>query len=187
VKLDEVLALRPANGDAATFRAAIDRAEAHRARLLTEADRSEDIAVGGLLSVDDKTLQRAAAEAAQARLAAARIDALLPMIRQDHEAAAAQETVAGLRAKAQELTKSAAHLQAWQDQQFPEIQKLLTAGIMLEGATKIMRLDLEAAIDEAYLNQAVRDIGRLNVTFPEVQKRSPFRIFAIILGAEALS
>ncbi|MBN8925536.1 MAG: hypothetical protein BGO51_13600 [Rhodospirillales bacterium 69-11] len=170
--LTQVLALRPTEGDAATYRRALADAEARRDELLAEAEQVERDHAAGLLTMDDKALARLEDVAAGARRMAARIDALLPEIRNDMAKAAARETVAELEAGAPEVAEAIAALNEWVATRPAEIQRIMREGVDLQNRAIAIFGEYQDQVDEAYRNPAVRALGPLNVDLGEMPVRA---------------
>lgn len=161
MKLDEVLALRPPEGsDSITVTAAIRHAESRRAELLAFAATADQVKADGLLSADDRAMQRAEADATIARRAAERIDALLPRLRLDLEAAAARETMAALHTRAGTVTDLMGAMASWQAAKLPMLAEVLRDGLVLHDALIAQHKGLTDAVQAAYLNPAVRELGQ---------------------------
>ncbi len=160
MKLDEVLALRPPEGsDGATVTAAIRHAETRRAELLAAAATADQVITDGLLSADDRALVRAEQDATIARRAAERIDALLPRLRLDLEAALAREKLAALHAHADEVTDLMASMARWQAEKLPAAADAIREGLRLNDALYARHSSLPAAVEAAYRDPAVREMG----------------------------
>lgn len=161
MKLDEVLALRPTEGsDAATITAAINAATTRRAELLAAAATCDQVKADGLLSADDKAMQRAEQDAAHARRAVERIDALLPRVRLDLEEAVAREKLATLHAHADEVTDLMASMARWQADKLPAAVDAIREGLRLHDALYARHNALPAAVEAAYRDLAVRELGQ---------------------------
>jgi len=160
VKLDEVLALRPPEGStSATVTTAIHHAESRRAELLAAAATADQVVKDGLLVADDRALARAEQDASLARRAAERIDALLPRLRLDLETAAAQETMAALHMRAATVTDLMGAMTSWQAQKLPMLAEVLRDGLVLHDALIAQHKGLTEAVQAAYLDPAVRELG----------------------------
>ena len=161
MKLDEVLALRPPEGsDSATVTAAIRHAETRRAQLLAAAATSDQVVSDGLLCADDKALQRAEQEAIVSRRAAERIDALLPRLRLDLEKATARETMAELHTQAAGVVDQMAAMARWQADELPAAAEAIREGLRLQDDLKARFTALTAAVEIAYRDPAVRELGQ---------------------------
>lgn len=175
--LNDILALRPAAGDAAAIRAAIAKAEALRAEhaaLVAELERARP---GKLLSADDKAITKADQEAAAARLVVERLDALMPLLLEDLAAAEGRETVALLRTEAEATARDIQALQAWQDNELPKVWEIIGRGFALEDAAVEANNRLIARVKAAYERQEVRDAGPLNVEVPAIPAARPRATF----------
>ena len=161
MNLAEVLALRPPEGSAATtIAAAITTGTQKRAELLALAATADQVRADGLLSTDDKAMQRAENDASQARRAVERIDALLPRVRLDLEAAQAREKMAALHAKADEITDLMVALARWQVEHLPTVLAALREGCTLHDKLAAGTNDLKASVEAAYRDPAVRELGQ---------------------------
>ena len=161
MKLEEVLALRPPEGStSATITAAIRHAETRRAELLALAATADQVKADGLLSADDKAMQRAEQDAAHARRAVERIDALFPRVRLDLEEALAREKMAALHAHADEVTDLMASMARWQAEKLPMLAEVLRDGLVLHDALIAQHKGLTDAVQAAYLDPAVRELGQ---------------------------
>ncbi len=161
MKLDEVLALRPPeSADAATITAAINAATSRQAELLAAAATCDQVKADGLLSADDKAMQRAEQDATIARRAADRIDALLPRLRLDLEEALAREKMAALHAHADEVTDLMADMARWQAEKLPAALDAIREGLGLHDALYARHNSLPAAVEAAYRDPAVRELGQ---------------------------
>ncbi len=160
MKLDEVLALRPPEGaDAATITAAINAATSRRAELLAAAATADQVITDGLLSADDRALARTEQDANLARRAAERIDALLPRLRLDLEEAVAREKMAALHAHAAEVADLMADMARWQAEKLPAAVDAIREGLRLNDALYARHSSLPAAVEAAYRDPAVRELG----------------------------
>ncbi len=160
MKLDEVLALRPPESStSATVTAAIHHAETRRAELLAAAATADRVQADGLLSADDRALARAEQDATLARRAAERIDVLLPRLRLDLEAATARETMAALHVQAATVTDLMGAMASWQVKQLPMLAEALRDGLVLHDALIAQHKGLTDAVQAAYLDPAVRELG----------------------------
>ncbi len=160
MKLDEVLALRPPEGsDSATVTTAIRHAETRRAELLATAATADQVIKDGLLVADDRALARAEQGASLARRAAERIDALLPRLRLDLEAALAREKMAALHAHAAEVVDLMASMARWQVERLPAAVEAIREGLRLHDILYARHNALPAAVDAAYRDPAVRELG----------------------------
>ena len=163
MNLGEVLALRPPeDADAATISAAISMATRKRAELLALAATADQVRADGLLSADDKALQRADAEAAQARRAVERIDTLMPRLCLDLEAAQAREKMATLHVQADAVTDVAAALAKWQADNLPAFWGPLREGFALHDKLIAEHAKLKSAVEAAYHDPNVRELGQFN-------------------------
>ncbi len=161
MKLDEVLALRPAEGsDGITVTAAIRHAETRRAELLAAAATADQVITDGLLSADDRALARAEQDATLSRRAAERIDALLPRLRLDLEEAVAREKMAALHGAAADLTATMAGMVEWQANKLPGIVAALREGFRLHDALQAQHAGLTASVQDAYRDPFVRELGQ---------------------------
>ncbi len=171
MKLEDVLALRPAGATAAELVTAIDHAEELArgfARRAAELDRTR---AASLLTAEDKAIAKAEQEASTARLAADRIEALLPLMRADLAAAEGRETREALRAEVPALVEAMAALQRWQVETYPLIAETIREGFRYQDAAMGGLRDWMARVDGAYARQEVRDAGPLDVSWaPEGAK-----------------
>ena len=186
MKLDEVLALRPPEGsDSATVTAAIRHAETRRAELLAAAATADQVITDGLLSVDDRALARAEQEASLARRAAERIDALLPRLRLDLEEAVARGKMSTLHAHAAEVVDLMADMARWQAEKLPAAVAAIREGLRLNDALYARHSSLPAAVEAAYRDPAVRELGTFapDLTAKGVpdMARLPRNLFSITL------
>ena len=160
LELDEILALRPPEGsDAATITAAISTATRKRTELLMMAATADQVRADGLLVASDKAMLKAEQDAAHARLAVERIDALLPRVRFDLEAAKAQEVMAALHAQAEVVTDAGAALAQWQREKLPAFWGPLREGFELHDKLIAEWAKLKAAVEVAYHDPNVRELG----------------------------
>ncbi len=159
--LNEILGLRPPEGStSATVTAAIRHAETRRAELLAAAGTADQVQADGLLSADDRALARAEQDATLSRRAAERIDALLPRLRLDLEAVAARETMAALHMRAATVTDLMASMARWQAEKLPMLAEVLRDGLVLHDALIAQHKGLTDAVQAAYLDPAVRELGQ---------------------------
>ena len=159
--LNEVLALRPPEGsDTATINAAIGTATRKRAELLALAATADQVRADGLLSADDKSMQRAENDAAQARRAVERIDALMPRVHLDLEAAQARDKMAALHVKADEITDLMGALSRWQAEHMPSLMAAIREGFALHDKLAAATSDLKASVETAYRDPFVRELGQ---------------------------
>ena len=166
MNLNEVLALRPPEGaDAATITAAIGTATRKRAELLALAATADQVRADGLLSTDDKAMQRAENDALQARRAVERIDALTPRVRLDLEAAQARETMAALHIQADAVCDAGAAVAQWQADKLPAFWGPLREGFVLHDRMTAQCAKLRADIEAAYRDPNVRELGQF---FPDL-------------------
>ena len=133
MKLTEILELHPgADTGSAVLSLALTAALTKRDGLLAEAATADQERRTGLLTLDEKALAGIEKTAATARLAADRIDAILPQLRADLSAARGTETVAELRSLARTVEQSVAKMQEWQTQSYSQIAQLIGAGLHAE-------------------------------------------------------
>lgn len=159
--LNEILALRPPEGsDTATITAAINTATRKRAELLALAATADQVRADGLLSTDDKALARAEQDALHARRAVERIDALLPRVRLDLEAAEARAKMAALHAQAGAVADVAAALARWQAETLPTFLEPLREGFALHDKWVAEHAHLKASVEAAYRDANVRELGQ---------------------------
>lgn len=158
--LGEILALRPPEGaDSSIIAAALRRAETRRAELLATAATADQVLSDGLLSADDKAFRGAEQDATLSRRAVERIDALLPRIRLDLESATARETMAALHVQAATVTDLMGAMASWQVKQLPMLAEALRDGLVLHDALIAQHKGLTDAVQAAYLDPAVRELG----------------------------
>ena len=163
LELDEILALRPPeDADSATIQAAISTASKKRTELLTMAATADQVRADGLLSASDKAMLKAEQDAAHARLAVERIDALLPRVRLDLEAAKARETMAALHTQADAVADAGAALAQWQADKLPAFWSPLREGFELHDKLTAEYAKLKAAVEAAYHDPNVRELGQFN-------------------------
>jgi len=178
--LQSILALRPADADATTLREAIRKAEVLQNDLAQRAARLEEARANLLLTAEEDELLAAEREADQARLAADRLEALLPLLREDLQAAAVKEevesAVSSLQAEAAEAHQSIAHLEAW-SRDFERIQVLIGKGLQLQDRAERMLRSFLAHVDAAYRSQAMRDAGPLAIAEPRMPSLLPRQQF----------
>ena len=177
MKLVDVLELRPpAGADSATLAAAVRAAEAKRRDMLTAAEAAETARRDVLL--DDRTLSAAERDAAQAKLTAARITAILRDMRADLDAARAREFRASLLAEHAEVEQKVAELRQWQADSYPEIARLIGAGLLAQDAARSAVERFKFNVAAAYESEAMRDTGPLGVVLPALGDPMPRTIFA---------
>lgn len=183
--LTEVLELHPGEGaDAATLSEALAAAEAKRDQLQEQAQQAERVRSEGLLQADDRSLQAAEREAAQARLAADRIAALLVQLQADHaaaqdreRAARGQDTLAALRAEHAAVEDALDALRRWQTEDFPKLAEMIGTGFRLHDAAHAATGRFENNVQAAYQREEVREAGPLGVHLPELSAPLPRRVF----------
>ena len=163
LELEELLALHPPKGaDSATIAAAISKAAQKRAELLTMAATADQVRADGLLVATDKAMLKAEQDAAHARLAVERIDALMPRVRLDLEAARAREAMAALHAQADAVADAGAALAQWQAEKLPAFWGPLREGFALHDKLTTEHAKLKAAVETAYHDPNVRELGQFN-------------------------
>jgi hypothetical protein len=175
--LEDILALRPSSGDSNTYRAALAKADLARKDLTVKAGELARVRAQGRLNVDDKTLLKAEQDAAAARLAIERIDAILPMIREDLSKAEGAETLEELRAGAGAVQKKVAALEAWQKTQFPKLTAIMAEGFRLQDEAKAERDAYLERVRGEYARPEVRDAGPLGVEVPPMPGALPREYF----------
>lgn len=178
--LAEVLALHPGDSDAATLAAAVTAAEAKRKELLSIAAEAEQVRAGGLLTVDDKKLQQSERDASQARLAADRIEAILPKLRADLGAARGREVVEELRAMVPAIVETTAVSAKWWADDFPKMAATALAGLNAYNAAREARSAFLSKVEAAFMSQDVRAAAPdgLGVTLPpETNTPAPLFMF----------
>ena len=186
--LNEILELHPKGGDAATLRAAIGRALTTRNALLAQAADLDRARAAGLLSLDTKALMKIEDDAAQARLAADRIEALLPTIEAELSATEGAETLASLRTEAERVNSTIAAVAAWHTEAFPILVAAMTKGLALETATRTACRSFQDRVAHEYRRREVREAGPLGVEVspqPEL-KLTDLMTLAGAMGAAAL-
>ena len=178
MRLDEVLKLRPAEGATVEMiNAAIRATEAKRRELRQQATEAKAVRRNPL-EVDDKALAAAAREAEAAELGAERIALLLPKLQQDLDAAYAREARAALLVERAELDQTVGELRRWQAEDYPEIIRLIGAGLAAHDAAAAAVERFAAGVIDAYArSEAMRDGGALGVTLPELGEPLPRAIF----------
>lgn len=176
MKLDDVLKLRPpAGADTATLAEAVRIAEAKRREMFTQAEQSNAVRQNVLM--DDRKLTTAEREAAEAELAVARIDAILPGLRDDLEAARGREVRAALLAKHSELQEKVDEVLRWQEEDYPEIARRIGLGLAAQDALRMAVDRFKANVMAAYEIEAVRNEGALGVLLPELADPLPRDLF----------
>ncbi|MBP0446712.1 hypothetical protein J8J14_18200 [Roseomonas sp. SSH11] len=175
--LEDILALRPSSGDSNTYRTALAKADLARKDLAVKAGELDRVRARGLLNVDDTTLLKAEQDAAAARLAVERIDALLPMIRDDLAKAEGAETLTELRAGAGAVQKAVAALETWQRTQFPKLTAIMAEGFRLEDEAKAERDAYLERVRGEYARPEVREAGPLGVEVPPMPGDLPRKYF----------
>lgn len=180
MKLNDVLALRPAKGiDAAGLSAAIGSAEAIRRRLRAEEAEANTARAGMLLAADDKAIAAAEGTAAAAQLGAERIEAILPLMRGDLAAVQGRETVAALQAEHAALLRKLAELRRWQAEDYPQIAVLIGRGHHAHDAAAAAHADFVCGVKAAYQRPEVRDAGLLDVVeLPQLDGVLPRQVFS---------
>lgn len=171
--LNDILSLRPDRGDSTTLRAAITRAELLRRDFSIQAADLARTRAQLLLTADDKTLAKAEQDAAAANLAVERIDALLPLMRDDLAKAEGAEALAALRAGAETVQQKVAALEAWQEKQLPKITAMMGEGFRLQDEAKAERDAYLERVRDAYSRPEVRNAGQLGVTVPPMPDGLP--------------
>jgi hypothetical protein len=130
MKLNEILALRPAADDSASIRASIEQVEAARAKAINRMGTIERDMRASLLSATDAHMERAEREAAEAKRAADRLGMLLDELRPALAAALAREDAAAAAGRREAaLALDTAFLALWREN-LPEILEL--CGAILE-------------------------------------------------------
>lgn len=179
--LAEVLALHPGDAaNAATLAAALAAAEAKRRELLVIATEAEQVRAAGLLTVDDKKLQQSERDASQARLAADRIEAILPKLRADLGAARGREVVEELRAMVPAIVETTAVSAKWWAEEFPKMRATALAGLNAYNAARDARAAFLGKVETAFRSQDVRSAAPngLGVTLPpETNTPAPLFLF----------
>lgn len=178
MRLNDVLALRPPqDADAADLLDAIRTAEETAKRLRAEAATANTARSGLLLTADDKALAAAEAARASAQLAAERVEAMLPGMRQDLAAAQGRETVADLQAEHAALVASVAELRRWQAEDYPQIMALIAKGFRAHDAAYAAHAGFVRNVKDAYERPEVRDAGPLGVELPQLDGVLPRQVF----------
>ena len=174
MRLNDVLALRPPqDADAADLLDAIRTAEGTAKRLRAEAATANTARSGLLLTADDKALAVAEAARASAQLAAERVEAMLPGMRQDLAAAQGRETVADLQAEHAALVASVAEVRRWQAEDLPQIPARFAA----HDAAAAAHAAFVRNVKDAYERPEVRDAGPLGVELPQLDGVLPRQAF----------
>lgn len=179
MKLDDVLALRPAQGgDAATLVAAIGAAEAKLQRLRMQEAEAAAARARMLLHADDRAIAAAEGNATSARLAAERVEALLPVMREDLAAVQGRETVAALQVEHAALDRSLAELRRWQTEGYPQIVALIGEGLRAHDAAAALHAAFVRNVKAAYQRAEVRDAGPLGVELAQLDGVLPRQVFS---------
>lgn len=174
--LEEIHALHPKGADAATLRSAITHAEELRASLLQQTSELEQTRQAGLLTLEAHAILQAEQKAAEARLDADRIEALIPAMEQDWRTVAANETLADLRQAVGPVIAATAALEAWK-KDLATIRKLIGKGLKLHDAAQAARQSYLRQVDDAYRRPEVMAAGSLDVTLPPMPADLPRKIF----------
>jgi hypothetical protein len=175
--LAQVLALRPASGDAATFRAAVGQAEAMQAAMIARATALDASRDAGLLSAETAEILALDQQVTQARLAADRLEALLPLLRDDLADAEGRAVLAELRRETADANAATAALEAWQAKDMRRIAEIMAVGFDLEGRAVAAHAALMARADAAYRLQAVRDGGPIGIDLTPLPASRPRAAF----------
>ena len=174
--LEEIHALHPKGADAATLRSAITHAEELRASLLQQASALEQTRQAGLLTLEAHAILQAEQKAAEARLDADRIEALIPAMEQDWRTVAANETLADLRQAVGPVIAATAALEGWK-KDLATIRKLIGKGLKLHDAAQAARQNYLRQVDDAYRRPEVMAAGPLGVTVPAMPDTLPRQLF----------
>ena len=169
MKLSDVLELHPgAEAGSASLGLALTAALTKRDELLAEAAAADGERTAGLLTADDKALAAVEKTAQTARLAADRIEAMLPHLRADLSTARGRETVAELETLAKTVEQRISAMQDWQEKAYPDLAKLIGAGLHAEAAAVDAYAEFAARVDSEFRRQEVRDAapGGVTVTAP---------------------
>jgi hypothetical protein len=171
--LEEILALRPSSGDSNTIRAALAKAELTRNDLGIQAGALQAARNKGLLVVSDEELLQAEKDAAAARLAMERIEAIIPLIREDLAKAEAEETLTSLREGVTDVQAKVAALEAWQKNQFPKLTAIMAEGFRLQDEAKTARDAYLERVRGEYSRPEIRAAGELGVSIPQMPGNLP--------------
>ncbi len=164
MKLSDILELHPgADAGSAALGLALTAAQTKRDELLAEAAAADGERTAGLLTADDKALVAIERTGQTARLAADRIDAMLPELRADLAVARGRETVAELNTLAETVEQRVAAMSKWQTEQYPELAKLIGAGLHAEAAAVDAYAEFAARVDSEFRRQEVRDAAPAGV------------------------
>ena len=162
MKLEAILALcRPADASTTELAAAVRNAEASRRELLAQAEAA-DLARRDVLA-DDRTLAAAEKDGAASRLAAERIAAVLTVLRTDLDQAKARDARAELLKEYSEVEQKIANLRRWQNEDLPEIKRLIGVGLQVQDAAAMALEAFKSNVASAYELEAMRDGGELGV------------------------
>lgn len=178
MKLTEILELHPgADAGSATLGLALTAALAKRDGLLAEAAAADQERRAGLLTSDDKALATVGKVAETARLAADRIDAILPQLRADLSAARGRETVAQLQALARTVEQNVGRMQEWQTRSYDQIAQLIGAGLHAEHEACAAYAEFVARVGTEFARQEVRDAAPDGVTVTAPSGARPSHLF----------
>lgn len=175
MKLTEILELHPgADAGSAALGLALTAALAKRNELLAEVAAADQERRAVLLKPDEKALVAVERAAGAARLAADRIDAILPQIRADHAIARGQEAVSELKTLAEGVEQRIATMTKWQTEAYPQIAKLIGSGLEAEAAAIEAYAEFAARVNDEFCRQEVRDAapGGVTVTAPSGMRPS---------------
>ncbi len=178
MKLTEIIELHPgADAGSAALGLALTAALGKRDGLLTEAAAADQERWAGLLTLDEKALVAIEKTAGIARLAADRIDAILPQLRADLSAARGQETVTELRTLARTVEQRVAAMTTWQEQSYGQIAQLIGAGLHAEHEACAAYAEFVARAGTEFARQEVRDAAPDGVTVTPPSGARPSHIF----------
>jgi len=166
-----------ADAGSAALGLALSAALGKRDGLLAEAAAADQERRAGLLTLDEKALAGIEKTAGVARLAADRIDAILPQLRADLSAARGQETVAELRTLARAVEQSVAKIQEWQEQSYGQIAQLIGAGLHAEHEACAAYAEFVARVGTEFARQEVRDAAPDGVTVTPPSGMRPSHLF----------
>lgn len=169
MKLSDILDLHPgAEAGSGALGLALAAASIRRDELLAEADAADQERRAGLLTLDEKALTAIEKTAGVARLAADRIEAMLPQLRADLAVARGRETVAELKTLAETVEQRIIAMTEWQTETYPQLAKLIGAGLHAEAAAVDAYAEFAARVDSEFRRQEVRDAapGGVNVSAP---------------------
>lgn len=178
--LSDILGLRPQQVTAATLSEAINQASTLREAMMQHANALIDGRGEMLLRSNESDILDAEMQAAKARLAADRLDALLIELRKDHSEAVEAEYVeaalvdmARMHAAALEAIEE---LVEWRED-YETIRRLVGKGLYLNQRAEDARQRLLGAVENYYTRAAIRARGPLALPEPTLPELLPSRIF----------